>query len=111
MSYGYYQRRPQTQPPLEPWGGSIGAGRSASRSLFSLATDPSLESRKWDSHTGGTNRRIGRHVTFGVPSYYHRESSHKMSSVSNYPLMDTLNSAMFRLSLEDLVSVPKIQTV
>ena len=24
-------------------------------------------------------------------------------SVSNYPLMDTLNSAMFRLSLEDLV--------
>ena len=107
MSYGYYQRRPQTQPPLEPWGGSIGAGRS----LFSLATDPSLESRKWDSHTGGTNRRIGRHVTFGVPSYYHRESSHKMSSVSNYPLMDTLNSAMFRLSLEDLVSVPKIQTV
>ena len=27
----------------------------------------------------------------------------KMSAISNYPLMDTLNSAMFRLSLDDLV--------
>ena len=26
-----------------------------------------------------------------------------MSAISNYPLMDTLNSAMFRLSLDDLV--------
>ena len=107
MSYSY-QRRPQTQPQIEPWGGrsSFGGSRTANKSLFSLATEPSLETRKWDiSNSGGTNRRIGRSVTFGLPSYYHPESSNKMSSVSNYPLMDTLNSAMFRLSLEDLVSL------
>ena len=100
MSYSY-QRRPHTQPQIEPWGG-FEANRTANRSPFSLATQPSLETRKWDSYSG-TNRRSGR-ITFGLPSYYHPESSNKMSSVSNYPLMDTLNSAMFRLSLEDLVS-------
>ena len=90
MSYsGCY--RPHTQPQYEPWGG----GRTGARSLFNLATEPSLEPYRWDTD------RFGRHPTNTISF---RKTSNKMSSVSNYPLMDTLNSAMFRLSMEDLVS-------
>lgn len=37
------------------------------------------------------------------PNIYQHRAEKKMSAISNYPLMDTLNSAMFRLSMEDLV--------
>ena len=70
-------------------------------SLFQLTLKrPSIEALREDIYGLGTNKNKHNNNDSQI-----RTCNNKMSMTSSYPLMDTLNSAMFRLSMEDLVSI------
>ena len=77
-------------------------GRSSANSLFYLAKERPLKAA--DAGYGGRrpSRSPSSHTFYSRHDQLLPWPSQEMS-VSNYPLMDTLNSAMFRLSMEDLV--------
>ena len=104
-----------SQPQLLRGGANYRGGPgSDARTLFHLASEPKIyQPQRLLQQRGQPHPIYHQPQRIKTPPLTFKSSidfslasagkANKMSAISNYPLMDTLNSAMFRLSMEDLV--------